>query len=219
LNEHKSAATTFELFVLRLTRFLTLTAAALVIAALAILAFVFTATFFPEMPARPAQIRSISYEEIAAALQPQPSPSEAHMPSGSEINIAEALPGLVANFIANHPDFKLDIAWMSPNQREAFLNNLATVIQKARANHVSDTKLVQIVGSYVAIWTTENTPKPKAEPLVSKAVIRTFCIAAAPELFIAIMVLCLILVLLAIERSIRLMAERAPTSQSNPKNG
>lgn len=219
LKEHESAVTTFELFVLRLTRFLTLTGAALVIIALAILTFVFIATFLPESAARPARIRSISYEEIAAALQNQANPLGTHIPSGSEINTAELIPEPVANFVGNHPDFNMDVTWMSPDQRSAFFNNLATIIQTTKTNHANDATLVQVVRRYVDIWTEENTPKPKAAPLVSKADIRTFCIAAAPALFGAMAVLGLILVLLAIERSIRLIAEKAPTSQSNPKKG
>jgi hypothetical protein len=214
-NENVGAATKFELFVLQLTRFVTLAGAALAIVALTIITIIFSATFLPE---RPETIRAVSYEEIVADLQPQPNLSENHLPTGSEINTLETIPEPVANFIANHPDFKLDVAQMSPYQRSAFLNNLTTIIQKANANRVSDAKLVQIVELYATIWPTENAPKPTGESILAKSDIRNRCLEAAPMLFGVITVLCLILVSLAIERSIRRIAERASYSQGNQKN-
>ena len=213
-DENVGAATKFELFVLQLTRFVTLAGAALAIVALTIITITFSATFLPE---RPEPIHSVSYEEIATDLQPQPNASENHLPTGSEINTAETVPGPVANFIANHPDFKLDVAQMGPYQRSAFLDNLATIIQKANANRVSDVKLVQIVELYVTIWSTENAPKQTGESVLAKLNIRNGCLEAAPVLVGVITVLCLILVSLAIERSIRRIAESASFPQANQK--
>ena len=212
INENLGATTKVELFVLRLTRIITLAGAALTIVALAVITLIFSVTFLPE---RPETIRSISYEEIVSALQPNPSPSQAYLATGNQINSAETIPQPVATFIGSHPDFPLDVAQMTPYQRGAFLNNLATVIQKANANHVSDTELVQIVSQYVNIWTTINAPKPTEESFQTKKYIRTFCLTATPILLGAMTILCLILVLFAIERSIRRIAEKEPNSQNN----
>jgi hypothetical protein len=217
-SENKVSATMFELFVLRLTRRLMLAGAALVIGALVVIALVFIWTFLPKTEPSP-KIVSVSYEEIAAAIQPQPRSKDPNQDYSSQINTAETVPTLVANFIANHPDFKLDTTWMSTDLRRAFLSNLAAIIQKAKASHVSDDKLIEIVTAYINIWRTENTPKPEPAPLYSNAEIRSFCVEAALALFMTITVLCLILVLLAIERNIRVIAEKAPIPQNNPKNG
>lgn len=211
---HGGAATRFELFVLRLTRSLTLIGAALVIAAFAVTALVFLWTLLPNPKPSP-KITAISYKEISSVIESQAT----HPPTtsyGTRINTAEAVPPIVANFAVHHPEFQLDTAWMNQDLRKVFLENLAVILQTAKANHLSDTQLVQMVQVYVSLWTTENTPKPEPKPLFSKADIRSFCMTSAASLFIVITVLCLILVLLAIERNIRLIAERPTSSNTTP---
>lgn len=211
LNERKGPATQFELFVLRLTRGLVLIGSALVLSALAVTAIVFVSTFVPKSKPRPAII-SVSYDDIDYAIRPQSSPSVSAVSYGNRINTAATVPPLVANFVINHPGFKLDTSTMDAGRRKAFLSNLAAILKTASTKHLSDAELVKLVDAYVDLWTAENTPKPEPKPLFTKAEVRSFCTVLAARLFIAITVLCLILVLLAIERSIRQIAEKPASS-------
>jgi hypothetical protein len=214
LSKHKGAITRFELFVLQLTRILTLVGAALLVTALALIALVFVWTLIPKSSSK---IRTVHYEQITTALQSQSEESQPQMSYGNLINSDESVPASVATFLVQHPDFKSDTTWMSSNQRKAFLNNFSEIIQQAKRNGVDDEKLVQIVTSFLNIWTTENSPASKTESLDLKKEIRAFCIGVVPILFIAMAVLCLVLVLLGIERNVRVIAENSSSSQITKK--
>jgi hypothetical protein len=216
-SDQKGATAKFELFVLQLTRILTLVGAALVICVLAITVVIFIWSLLPKSPESLHKFDSVSYEQITAVLDPNPKSQQSYETYASQISTTESVPQPVAIFVAQHPEFKLDTTSMSPDQRKAFLGNLEEIIQQAEKNRVNDDKLVQIVTTFVSLWTTENTQIVKTESPDTRILIRTFCISAAPTLFIAMTVLCLILVLLAIERNIRAIAERGTNLQNAPK--
>jgi hypothetical protein len=204
----------FELFLFQLTRSFTIAGALLAVIAFAITIILLLQTFQPE---KLQEIRTVSYEDIAPVVN-----SEASLPNtsednfGNKIDTSTSIPKNVASFLANHQsfDFKGLLSGVDLKNRKVFLENLDEIIQKAKSHNLSDEQLIGVVNNYADWWKSVNVKK---EDPLAKQLARTSYIEAASGLFGVITVLCLILVLLAVERNSRMIAQKLPDSSNVQK--
>jgi hypothetical protein len=205
----------FELFLFQLTRSFTIAGALLAVIAFAITIILLLQTFQPE---KPQKIRPVSYEDIAPVANSEASLSDARVDDiGNKIDTSTSIPKNVAGFLASHQsfDFKGLLSGVDLQNRKVFLENLDEIIQKAKSHSLSDEQLVGVVNNYADWWKSMNIKK---EDPLAKQFARTFYIEAASGLFGVITVLCMILVLLAVERNTRMIAQKLPDSSNAQKS-
>jgi hypothetical protein len=207
-------STGFELFLFQLTRFCTIAGAALAVIAFAITIILLLQTFQPE---KPQKIFTVSYEDVAPAINSAASSSDTHFSSENDIDTSASIPKNVAWFLANHQNFNFKemLSGVDLKNRKAFLENLDEIIQKAKSHSLADEQLLGVVNSYADWWKSMNIKK---EDPLAKQITRNYYIMAASGLFGAITILCLILVLLAVERNTRMIAQKLSDSANAQKS-
>jgi hypothetical protein len=196
-----------ELLLFEGTRFITLLGSVLVLIALIVVAILVIKTF---QPPKPPQIIPVSYE-VVAPVQPTAQPNEnTFVPIGGKLAAANSFPQPVADFLFAHEGFSLkewlDQLW--PQHRQAFLDNLAAILQTAKTKNLTYDETEQVVRDFSNMWITLNQSPPDPNAAMQKEIVRASCVSIAFGLFISLTILCLILVLLAIERNTRLAAQK-----------
>ena len=198
-----SKSSNSELALFELTRFVTLVGAFLVFFALIIAGFLAVKTF---LPVKPEKILSVSYETIAPATESAVQDQDVAVPSGPKIASKGTFPQPVVDFLVKHQGFSLkkSLQQLEPEHKKAFLDNLAAIIQAGNSKKLTNEQSEKLVKDYAEFWISinEKAPDPNAE--IKKQIFRASYISAAFGLFLALTILCLILVLLAIERNTRL---------------
>lgn len=200
-----------ELFLFELTRFPTVAGAVLVL-----LAFVVTAVLVVQtrLPEKPPKLPIISYEMVAPApaITPNvPSNEGVFIPQGAKIASKNMFPQPVVDFLLKHQGFTLKewLNHLNPEQKQAFLKNLAAVIVTANSQNLNGERIEQVVKDFAELWITmlSDDVAARAKDAIDKQVRFSQLTTEAFGLFISLMTLCLILVLLAIERNTRTNAK------------
>ena len=152
-------------------------------------------------------IKQVAYEQIAPSDRTASDNQRNFRDIENDINTAYKLPQTVANFLGTHQkfDFAALIKDVEYNQKQAFLDNLALIIQKAQAKHLSDQQLGELVEEFASTWKRYNFRKGDPQ---ARERSRAVYIETAVGVFGTLTVLCLILVLLAIERHTRISAQK-----------
>ncbi|HSY18069.1 MAG TPA: hypothetical protein VK815_07030 [Candidatus Acidoferrales bacterium] len=199
-----------ELFLFELTRYPTVFLALLVLAALISTAYLTLRTQIPQKPLPPPVI---SY---ASVMPPETITSRyesASVPSEPKMAAKKAFPQPVTDFLLNHVGFSLK-EWLDqvkPTEREAFLANLAAILQTANNKSLSDTQLKEVVKNYAELWLASVKEQAELQIKIDGEKQRHFevLVCVGFGLLMTLMVLCLILVLLAIERNTRLLLKNS----------
>ena len=206
--EKKPKSSRVELFLFELTRFPTIAGAILVLLGFVVTAFLVVQTRLPEKPTPPP---AISYEMVAPAPATTPNTPDtegAAIPQGAKMASKNSFPQPVVDFLLKHQGFTLKewLNQLNPEQRQAFLKNLAAVLVAANSNNLSADKMEQLVKDFAELWITalKDDAAARAEKLTEKQQRFSQLTTVAFGLFISLMILCLVLVLLAIERNTRL---------------
>ena len=208
-------STKAELYIFSLVRYGTLAGAVLVLTAFIIVAVLAVITLIPEKPQPPQSIISVSYETVAP-VQPKIQTSQNNqrpfVPTGANIADKNAFPQPVVDFLLAHEGFSLKM-WLDKlrgEHRQAFLDNLASVLQTANTKQLTSKQLEKVVGDFADLWIFENERPPdpnaaleKQNAEMQKQIFRATCISVAFGLFITLTIFCMILVLLAVERNTR----------------
>jgi len=173
-----------------------LVVAAIILLAIVCLGFAYVQTYKPD------EIRQVSYEEVKPIPQSQTTTATGDQ---SDNDIATtAIPPVVVSFIQLHQQFDLN-GWLkdlNAKERQAFLKNLASILTEAKANNVANKDIEEVVSSFGDAWVQMNIKDKKTEDeILSERVAQA---GYAFDLVITLTVLCMILVLLAVERNTRL---------------
>jgi hypothetical protein len=195
-------STKTELFVFGIVRFGILTSAMLVLIAFFIAAGLAVSTWLPE---NPKSIAPIPYAAVAPVQQTTQTNKTPFVPIGAKMAGTNSFPKPVVDFLLAHEGFSLKV-WLDQiktEHRRAFLDNLAAILQTANTNHLTAGQLEQAVRDFADLWIAQNEKAPDPNAALEKLVLRASCISTAFGLFITLTILCLILVLLAIERNTR----------------
>ncbi len=197
-----------ELFLFGLIRFVTLIGAVLVLIAFIVAAVLVVQTLRPE---KPKKIVPVFYEAVAPMQQTAQKNEEAFVPIGAKIAGKNSFPQPVVDFLLGHEGFSLKewLDQLKPEHRQAFLDNLAVILQTANTKHLTTVQLEQVVRNFAELWIAQNEKAPEPNSALEKQIFRASCISAAFGLFITLTIFCLILVLLAIERNTRLAAQKS----------
>ena len=189
-----------------------LTGAVLVLTAFIIVAVLAVQTLVPEKPQPPLKIVSISYEAVAPVQQIPQTNQKPFVTTGANIAGKNSFPQPVVDFLLAHEGFSLK-AWLDrikSEHRQAFLDNLAAILQTANTKQLTPKQLEQVVRDFSDMWIDLNEQPPDPNAALKKQMaemqkesFRANCISAAFGLFITLTIFCLILVLLAIERNTR----------------
>ena len=208
LSERKSKSSKIELFFFELTRFPTIAGAILVLAAFIFIAILVIQTRLPE---KTAKTPSISYEMVAPAPiinANLPNNEGVFIPQGAKMANKNTFPQPVVDFLLKHQGFTLK-TWLdqlNPEQRQAFLKNLAAVLVTSSSKSLSNDSVEQVVKDFSELWITflKDDAAARVEKALEKQRQFSQLTTVAFGLFISLMILCLVLVLLAIERNTRL---------------
>jgi hypothetical protein len=204
----KIKSSKIELFFFELTRFPTVAGAILVLLAFIITAILVVQTRLPEQPLKAP---AISYEMVAPtpAITPKPpNKEESFIPQGAKMANKNSFPQPVIDFLLKHQGFSLKV-WLNqlnPEQRQAFLKNLAVVLVSANSKKLTDDSMQQVVKDFAELWITtlKDDAVVRSGKMIEKQRQFSQLLTVAFGLFISFMTLCLVLVLLAIERNTRL---------------
>ena len=119
-----------------------------------------------------------------------------------------SFPEPVVSFLLKHQGFTLKdwINPLNPEERRAFLNNLAAALTTANSKGLANDEMEQLVKDFGELWISSlNREKLlRAEKIAEKQLHFKNLVTVGFELFISLMTLTLVLVLLAIERNTRL---------------
>lgn len=218
-SEKKSKSSKIELFLFELTRFPTIAGAILVLLGFIITAFLVIQTRLPEKPTLPPVI---SYEMVAPAPITTPNAPDTGgvlIPQGSKMAGKNSFPQPVIDFLLKHQGFKLKewLNQLNPEQRQAFLKNLAAVLVSANSKNLSADSMEEVVKDFAELWLTtlKEDAAARAEKLLEKQRQFTELTTVAFGLFISLMILCLVLVLLAIERNTRMNFKQKESVQAS----
>jgi hypothetical protein len=207
----KLKSSKIELFLFELTRFPTIAGAILVLLAFIITAILVVQTQLPE---KPPKTPVVSYEMVAPAPAITPNTQkneEAYVSPGAKMASKNSFPQPVIDFLLKHQGFTLKewLNQLNPEQRQAFLKNLAIVLVSANANDLTADSMEQVVKDFAELWITtlKDDATARAEKMMEKQQKFSQLTTVAFGLFLSLMILCLVLVLLAIERNTRLNAK------------
>ena len=204
----KLRSSKIELFLFELTRFPTIAGAILVL-----LAFIGTAILVVQtrLPEAPSKMPNVSYEmvEPAPAITPNTQKNEAtYLPQGAKMASKNSFPQPVVDFLLKHQGFTLKewLNQLNSEQRQAFLKNLATILVSANSENVAAGDVEQVVRDFAGLWISalKDEATARAERVMEKQRLFTQLTMVAFGMFLSLMILCLVLVLLAIERNTRL---------------
>jgi hypothetical protein len=157
------------------------------------------------LPENPKSIAPIPYAAVAPVQQTTQTNKTPFVPIGAKMAGTNSFPKPVVDFLLAHEGFSLKV-WLDQiktEHRRAFLDNLAAILQTANTNHLTAGQLEQAVRDFADLWIAQNEKAPDPNAALEKLVLRASCISTAFGLFITLTILCLILVLLAIERNTR----------------
>lgn len=195
-----------ELLLFELTRFPMIAGAILVLLAFMVVAFLIIQTRTPEkIPPLP----QISYEMVAPLPETPAAPvaNKAFVPQGAKMAKKDSFPQPVIDFLLTHQGFKLK-EWLdelTPEQRRAFLKNLASVLVTAKSDNLSNEDAEKVVKDFGDAWINKlkRDTTARTERMIEKQRQFSLLTTVAFELFSSLMILSLVLVLLAIERNTR----------------
>jgi len=201
-----------ELVLFEITRIFTLSGVVLVFFALIITGFQIVKTFQPE---KPQPILPVYYEVIAPVTETAPNNQNAYVPSGPKMASPGAFPQPVVDFLIKHQAFSLKqwLEQLPPEHTKPFLDNLATIIQTANSKKLTYDQSEKLVKDYADLWIHQNEKLPDPNAAIEKQAYRTSCVSIAFGLFLSLTTLCLILVMLAIERNTRPLGSRKPVTR------
>jgi hypothetical protein len=114
------------------------------------------------------------------------------------------------DFLLKHEGYSLK-EWLHQikyEHRQAFLDNLATILQTVKTKHLTNEQAEQVVKDFAETWIDWNEKAPEKDSTLEKQIFRASCISVAFGLLITLTIFCLILVLLAIERNTRLAIKK-----------
>jgi hypothetical protein len=133
---------------------------------------------------------------------------EEYVPQGAKMASKNSFPQPVIDFLLKHQGFTLKewLNQLNPTQRQAFLNNLAVVLVSANSENLPANSIEQMVKDFAELWinTLKDDATARAEKVMEKQQQFAQLTTVAFGLFLSLMILCLVLVLLAIERNTRL---------------
>lgn len=195
-----------ELLLFELTRFPMIAGAILVLLAFIVVAFLIIQTRTPE---KTPPLPQISYEMVAPLPETPAAPvaNTAFVPQGAKMAKKDSFPQPVIDFLITHQGFKLK-EWLdvlTPEQRRAFLKNLASVLVTAKSGDLSNEDTEKVVKDFGDAWIEKlkRDATARAERIIEKQRQFSLLTTVAFELFSSLMILSLVLVLLAIERNTR----------------
>ena len=205
--QRKANSSKIELFFFELTRFPTVTGAFIVLAALAVSVILLIQTRLPD---RPVKAPIISYDMVApvpATLPETPKSEGSPLLQGAKMANKNAFPQPVIDFLLTHQGFALKewLSQMNPTQKQAYLKNLADVLVAAKSKNTSTGEIEQVVKDFSELWLNNwnEAVAAQAKESLVKGQEFTQLTTVAFGLVISFMILCLILVMLAIERNTR----------------
>lgn len=201
----KIGTTGFELFLFSLTRIGVISLAAISVLLIVVVSLGFLGTFHTQ------SIEPIHYAEVAPPTtrpNAQEARSAVRTASGDDIASADDFPPAVAKFLLAHQDFDLSnwFANMKPAHKRAFLENLNAILSQAEEKMIAGARLEKVVRDYAVLWKSKNerNETDRYEVLAKQA----GYVSTGFGLAIVLAILCLILVLLAVERNTRMLAQR-----------
>jgi hypothetical protein len=162
------------------------------------------------LPEKPKKLVPVSYEAVAPVQQTAQTSEKAFVPIGAKMADKNTFPQPVVDFLLKHEGFSLK-EWLDqikPEHRQAFLDNLAVILQTANTKHLTPEQSEQVVKDFAKLWIAQNEKAPEPNSALEKQILRASCISVAFGLFITLTIFCLILVLLAIERNTRLATQK-----------
>jgi hypothetical protein len=199
-----SKSSKIELFLFELTRFPTIVVAISVLVALLIIAYLSMQAFRPLPPEKPPVI---SYESVALQKETFQNGVNTFVPNGGKIANKNEFPQPVVDFLIKHIGFSLKewLDQLKPEHRHPFLDNLAQILQTANKNNLNDEQIKQVVINFAESWiaTVKNDEALQEKSAEEKHLRFLSLLTTGFSLLITLMILCLILVLLAIERNTR----------------
>lgn len=193
-----------ELFLFQLTRFITLAGAVLIFLALIVAIYGAVQTLRPE---KPKKLVAITYEFVAPLPPSAQATTSSFVAIGANVAGKNSFPQPVVDFLLTHEGFSLK-EWLdklAPEHRQAFLNNLAGILQTAKSKNLTSEQLEQVVRDFAEFWIAQNEKSIEQKTELEKSVVFLTRISEAFGLFISLTILCLILVMLAIERNTRVL--------------
>lgn len=200
----KQKSSRIELFLFELTRFPTVIVALSVLIALIVIGCLSYKAIKPEKPPKPPVI---TYEMVAPRPVNAPKSENVFIPHGAKMAAKNLFPQPVADFLMTHEGFGLKewLDQLSPENRQPFLDNLASVLQTAENKGVTDQQLKQIVSSFSEMWIESAKYDAELREKIAQEKQMRFAklMTLGFQLLITLMILSLILVLLAIERNTR----------------
>lgn len=207
-SDHQPKSSKTELFLFEFTRLITLIGAVLVLIAFIVAAVLVVQTLLPE---KPEKIVPISYEVVAPMQQTAQTNKTPFVPIGAKMAGKNSFPQPVVDFLLGHEGFSLkeQLHQLKPEHRQAFLDNLAVILQTANTKHLTTAQLEQVVRDFAEVWIKRNEKAPEPNAALEKQIFRASCISTAFGSLITLTIFCLILVLLAIERNTRLAAQKS----------
>jgi len=210
LHVKKTTSSKIELFLFELTRLPVVVVALILLLALIVIADLSIEAMGPQKPIRPLVI---SYEMVAPSQAVQQRNEHTYAPPGAKIAAKNAFPQPVVDFLLKHVGFSLK-PWLDqikPEYRQAFLDNLATILQTAGTKNLTDEQLKQVVSDYAEMWIAAVKYDEAAQEKMSqeRQVRFKLLVAVGFGLLITLMILSLVLVLLAIERNTRALLRLA----------
>lgn len=200
----KNKSSKIELFLFELTRFPAVIIAVLVLAALMVTAYLSIRALTPSKPPPPP---TISYVTIAPSKEITAKNGNTFVPSGGKMAAKNSFPQPVIDFLFKHVGFSLK-EWLNqlkPEHRKPFLDNLAMILQTANAENLTDEQLKQVVNDFAEAWlaAVKYESDLRIKMAEEKQLRFATLVSVGFGLLTTLMILCLILVLLAIERNTR----------------
>ena len=148
--------------------------------------------------------------QTAPVQQTTQTSEKSFVPIGAKMAGKNTFPQPVVDFLLKHEGFSLkeSLHQIKYEHRQAFLDNLATILQTANTKHLTSEQMEQVVKDFAETWIDWNEKAPEKNSALEKQIFRASCISAAFGLLITLTIFCLILVLLAIERNTRLATQK-----------
>jgi hypothetical protein len=200
----KGKSSKVELILFELTRFPTIGGAILLLLALVVTTFWILQTKLPEKKDPQTEI---SYDLVDPLVKTPTRVLAGTIPQGSKMAAKNAFPQPVVDFLLKHQKFSLKL-WLDQldsGQRKAFLNNLATILVTANSKNLTDEQFENVVKDFAELWivTDKVEQENRAQKELKKQIRFNQLTTVAFGIFISLVSLCLVLVMLAIERNTR----------------
>jgi hypothetical protein len=201
-------STKIELFLFELTRYPVVTVALLILLGIITVGYLAMGDLRSK---RDSASPVISYSEVAPVQETSPnafsSKDSKSTPSGTKMAGKNVFPQPVADFLLKHIGFSLK-KWLDAlnfEQKQSFLNNLATVLQTANTKNLTDKQMEQLVTDFGDNWIDSLKYNLQQKDKIEAQRLAHFnmMVQIGFALLLTLLILCLVLVLLAIERNTR----------------